>query len=189
MKKYLLLLTLLVLLTGCGKNTEVAVSIVETTTTENTVTESVREEPAHQYYCDGFLLTVDEKQFDLTTLIPELSSVSELYPISDDHLYILGRIDENTNAMLVYNFLEEDFALTVTGSTMCWVQNKFETLRYLKDNVVYDYEGNVIFETEDGKVISMIEYVVEDFLITVTDSNYENPEEIWVEEPEEIRLK
>ncbi len=180
MKKYLLILTVLFLLTGCAGKTAETVSTNEEVTTEIEVTESVREEPAHQYYCDGFLLTVDDKQFDLTTLIPELSSVSELYPISDDHLYILGRIDENTNAMFVYDFVKEDFALAVQGSTMCWVQNKFETLRYLKDNVVYDYEGNVIFEPDDDKVISMIEYVVEDFLITITDSNYENPEEIWL---------
>ncbi len=180
MKKYLLILTVLFLLTGCAGKTAETVSTNEEVTTEIEVTESVREEPAHQYYCDGFLVTVDDKQFDLTTLIPELSSVSELYPISDDHLYILGRIDENTNAMFVYDFVKEDFALAVQGSTMCWVQNKFETLRYLKDNVVYDYEGNVIFEPDDDKIISMIEYVVEDFMITVTDSNYENPEEIWL---------
>lgn len=181
MKKYLLILTFLFLLTGCADKTKEAVSTNEVISTENEVTESVREEPAHQYYCDGFLLTVDEKQYDLTTLIPELSSVSELYPISDDHLYILGRIDESTNAMMVYDFTKEDFALAVQGSTMCWVQNKFETLRYLIDNVVYDYEGHIIYETDDSKIISMIEYVVEDFMITVTDSNYENPEEIWLE--------
>lgn len=83
--------------------------------------------------------------------------------------------------MFVYDFTKEDFELIVEGSTMCWVQNKFETLRYLKDNVVYDYEGNVIFEANDSQIISMIEYVVEDFMITVTDLNYENPEDIWFE--------
>ena len=63
---------------------------------------------------------------------------------------------------------------------MCWVQGKFETVRYLKDNVVYNLDGNIIYQPNDDKLISMIEYVVEDFLITVTDSNYENPEEIWI---------
>ena len=181
MKKYLLILTFLFLLTGCNSKSETSVLPVDETITTEEVTESVREEPAHQYYCDTFLLTVDEKQFDLCELIPELSSVSELYPISDDHLYILGRIDENTNAMFVYDFIKEDFALIVEGSTMCWVQNKFETLRYLKDNVVYDYQGNIIYEVADSQLISMIEYVVEDFMITITDMNYENPEEIWIE--------
>lgn len=179
MKKYFLILMLLFLLTGCVKKTEATVPTTEDITTAEEVKESVLEEPAHQYYCDTFLLTVDEKQFDLSEFIPELSSVSELYPITDDHLYILGRINENTNAMFVYDFTADDFALIVKGSTMCWVQNKFETLRYLKDNVVYDYEGNVIFEANDSQIISMIEYVVEDFMITVTDLNYENPEEIW----------
>ena len=181
MKKYYLILMLLLLLTGCAEKTDKPVSTTTEDTTAETSTESVREEPSHQYYCDTFLLTADEKQFDLSKLIPELSSVSELYPITDDHLYILGRIDENTNAMFVYDFTKEDFELIVEGSTMCWVQNKFETLRYLKDNVVYDYEGNVIFEANDSQIISMIEYVVEDFMITVTDLNYENPEDIWFE--------
>ena len=181
MKKYFLILMLLFLLTGCVKKTEATVPTTEDITTAEEVKESVREEPVHQYYCDTFLLTVDEKQFDLSEFIPELSSVSELYPITDDHLYILGRIDENTNAMFVYDFTADDFALIVEGSTMCWVQNKFETLRYLKDNVVYDYEGNVIFEANDSQLISMIEYVVEDFMVTVTDLNYENPQKIWIE--------
>ena len=180
MKKYLLILTLFLFLSGCGNN-ETTTASENTSMSDTTTTESVREEPAHEYYCDTFLLTVDEKQFDLSTLVPELSSVSELYPISDDHLYILGRIDEDTNAMFVYDFIKEDFALIVEGSTMCWVQNKFETLRYLKDNVVYDYEGNIIYEATDSQLISMIEYVVEDFMITVTDLNFENPEEIWFE--------
>ena len=180
MKKYLLIFTFLFLLTGCNNNHDTTLLPEDTSLAEG-VTESVREEPVHQYYCDTFLLTVDDKQFDLSELVPELSSVSELYPISDDHLYILGRIDEDTNAMFVYDFLKEDFSLVVEGSTMCWVQNKFETLRYLKDNVVYDYEENVIYEAGDAQLISMIEYVVEDFMITVTDMNYENPEEIWME--------
>ena len=181
MKKYLLILSILFLLSGCRNQAEPPTStdsLTDSTVTES-VKESVRQEPAHEYFCDTFLLTVDNKQFDLSTLVPELSSVSELYPISDNYLYILGRIDEGTNAMMVYDFTKEDFALIVEGSTMCWVQNQFDTLRYLKDNVVYDYEGNIIYETKDSKVISMIEYVVEDFMITVTDSNFENPEEIW----------
>ena len=182
MKKNLLILSILFLLSGCGHKAETSTSADFNTVDSVTesVKESVRQEPAHEYFCDTFLLTVDDKQFDLSTLVPELSSVSELYPISDDYLYILGRIDEDTNAMMVYDFIKEDFALIVEGSTMCWVQNKFDTLRYLKDNMVYDYEGNIIYETKDSKVINMIEYVVEDFMITVTDSNYENPEEIWL---------
>ena len=180
MKKYLLIFTFLFLLTGCNNKHDTTLPPEDISLAEY-VTESVREEPVHQYYCDTVLLTVDDKQFDLSELVPELSSVSELYPISDDHLYILGRMDEDTNAMFVYDFLKEDFSLVVEGSTMCWVQNKFETLRYLKDNVVYDYEGNVIYEAGDAQLISMIEYVIEDFMITVTDMNYENPEEIWME--------
>ena len=181
MRKLLLLLIFLLLLTGCETS---STSQLETTdnkeTNIDTTTISVREEPTHEYFCDNFLLTVDQKQIDLTTIIPELSSVSELYPISDNHLYILGRIDEHTNAMFVYDFVKEDFILATKGTTMCWVQNKFETLRYLKDNTVYDYEDNIIYQPENSKIISMIEYVVEDFLITVTDINYENPEEIWL---------
>lgn len=178
MKKYFLIISFLFILTGCANKEESSTLPIEDIVVAES-TESVREEPAHQYYCDTFLLTVDDTQFDLSEFVPELSSVSELYPISDNHLYILGRIDENTNAMFVYDFTKEDFALIVEGSTMCWVQNKFETLRYLKENIVYDYEGNIIFEANEEQIISMIEYVVEDFMITVTDLNYENPEEIW----------
>ena len=184
MKKYSLLLLILLLLTGC--QTQVENKVSDTNKTEITETiisetiETVKTEPEHEYYCDTFLLTVDQKQFDLTTFFPELSSISELYPISENHLYILGRIDETTNAMLVYDFEKEDFILTVQGSTMCWVQNKFETLRYLKNNTVYDCEENIIYQPEESKLISMIEYVAEDFLVTVTDMNYENPEEIWL---------
>ena len=81
---------------------------------------------------------------------------------------------------MIYDFNKEEIIFSEHGTTMCWVQGKFETVRYLKDNVVYNLDGDVIYQPNDDKLISMIEYVVEDFLITVTDSNYENPEEIWI---------
>ncbi len=135
----------------------------------------------HQYFCDKFTLTVDDKQFDLKEIDPEISSVSELYPIAGEQLYILGRVDENVNSLMVYDFTEEKFVFAEHGTTMCWVQDKFETVRYLKDNVVYDLEGNIIYQPDESNLVSMIEYVVEDFKVTVTDANHENPQEIWIE--------
>ena len=135
----------------------------------------------HQYFCDKFTLTVDDKQFDLKEIDPEMSSVSELYPIAGEQLYILGRVDENVNSLMVYDFTKEEFVFAEHGTTMCWVQDKFETVRYLKDNVVYDLEGNVIYQPDESNLVSMIEYVVEDFKVTVTDANHENPQEIWIE--------
>ena len=135
----------------------------------------------HQYFCDKFTLTVDDKQFDLKEIDPEMSSVSELYPIAGEQLYILGRVDENINSLMVYDFTEEEFVFAEHGTTMCWVQDKYETVRYLKDNVVYDLEGNVIYQPDESNLVSMIEYVVEDFKVTVTDANHENPQEIWIE--------
>ena len=135
----------------------------------------------HQYFCDKFVLTVDDKQFDLKEIDPQISSVSELYPIAGEQLYILARVDENVNALMVYDFTEEAFVFAQHGTTMCWVQDKFETVRYLKDNVVYDLEGNIIYQPDESNLVSMIEYVVEDFKVTVTDANHENPQEIWIE--------
>ncbi len=135
----------------------------------------------HQYFCDKFVLTVDDKQYDLKEVVPEMSSVSELLPITDNHLYILGRIDESNNALLIYDFEKDEFVLNEQGTTVCWVQNDYESTRYLKDNVVYDLEGTVIYEPDESKIISMIEYVEKDFKVTVTDLNHENPQEIWIE--------
>jgi len=192
MKTWILIFIMTLLLSGCAdsqKETSPDTPILEESLTEETISEtennkaasSVREEPAHEYFCDKFILTVDNKQFDLTSIVPELSSVSELYPITDDQLYILGRIDENYNSLMIYDFNKEEFIFSERGNTMCWVQNKFETIRYLKDNIVYDFDSNIIYQPEPGKLISMIEYVVEDFKITLTDSDYQNPEELWVE--------
>ena len=170
-EKWILILTTSLLLTGCNTSTQTPDSV-------DSEKEPVNE---HEYFCDKFLLTVDDHQIDLTTIEPELSSVSELYPIADDQLYILGRIDENYNSLMIYDFTKEEVVFSEHGTTMCWVQGKFETARYLKDNVVYDLDGNIIYQPENDKIISMIEYVVEDFMVTVTDSNYENPEDIWIE--------
>lgn len=172
MKKWFLILMTAFILTGCADNAS-----------ENVTPSSAIEEQQtmHEYFCDKFMLTVDDKQLDLTTIEPELSSVSELYPITDEQLYILGRIDENHNSLMIYDFTKEEFIFAERGSTMCWVQDQLETVRYLKDNVVYDLSGNIIYEPEDSKLISLIEYVVEDFKVTVTDLEYENPEEIWIE--------
>ena len=172
MKKWFLILMTAFILTGCSGNTQN--DIAQSSETE-------KEEIQHEYFCDKFMLTVDDKQFDLTSIDSEISSVSELYPITDDQLYILGRVDENYNSLMIYDFTTEEIIFAEHGSTMCWVQNKFETVRYLKDNVVYDLAGNIIYQADESKLINMIEYVVEDFKVTVTDLNYENPEEIWVE--------
>ena len=170
MKKWLFILMTAFLLTGCvEKNNDTTPS-----------TQTIKEEPAHNYFCDKFMLTVDDKQIDLTTIDSKLSSVSELYPITEEHLYILGRIDENYNALMIYDFTTEEIIFSEHGNTMCWVQNKIDTVRYLKDNIVYDLKGNVIYQPEEAKRIDMIEYVVEDFKITVTDMNFENAEEIWI---------
>lgn len=189
MKKWLLIFTTLLLLTGCNTSAtnnstntvnEIPLSETDTNTTDS---DNLEKEPVneHEYYCDKFLLTVDHKQIDLTAVFPELSSISELYPIADEQLYILGRIDENYNALIIYDFTLKEIIFAEPGTTMCWVQGKFDTVRYLKDNVVYDFDGNVIYEPETDSLINMIEYVIEDFKVTVTDLNYENPEEIWIE--------
>lgn len=195
MKKTLLILITTFLLTGCSGNitTSEALPSEESNTQAQTMTdiskeekspatlkESVKTENTHEYFCDKFILTVDDKQFDLSTIVPEISSVSELYPITDEQLYILGRIDEKYNALIIYDFTTEEFIFSEAGTTMCWVQNKFETVRYLKDNIVYDLDGTIIYQAEDSRLISMIEYVAEDFMVTVTNLNYENPEEIWI---------
>ena len=171
MKRLFIILTTALLLAGCSEKSE----------TQNTTKELIEETVSHEYYCDKFLLTADDNQLDLTTIEPSLSSVSELYPISEDHLYILGRIDENYNALMIYDFTAKKIIFSKQGTTMCWVQNKFETVRYLKDNVVYDLDDNIIYQPEESKLIEMIEYVAEDFKITVTDADYTNPEEIWIE--------
>lgn len=193
MKKSIMILLISLTLVGCSNNqpntvpsspdmdTNVikdSLSAEEDTASDS---DSLKEQGmTHEYFCDKFQLTVDDKQYDLTALIPELSSVSELYPITDDQLYILGRIDENYNALIIYDFSKGEFIFSEQGNTMCWVQDKFETVRYLKDNVVYDISGNVIYQPEDSKLITMIEYVAEDFKVTVADANYENEEELWM---------
>lgn len=172
MKKWFLILMTAFLLTGCADKSQ-----------NDTLpsSQTIKEEPAHNYFCDKLVLTVDDKQINLTTIDSKLSSVSELYPITEDHLYILGRIDENYNALMIYDFVSEEIIFSEHGTTMCWVQDKFDTVRYLKDNVVYDMSGTIIYQPEESKRIDMIEYVVEDFKIIVTDMNFENPKEIWAE--------
>ena len=135
----------------------------------------------HQYFCDKFMLTVDKKQIDLKEVEPELSSVSELLPITNDQLYIMGRIDENYNALMIYDFKKKDIVFSQKGSTLCWIQDDYGSVRYLKDNVVYDLEENVVYEADETSLISMIEYVEKDFMVSVTDKNRENLQEIWIE--------
>ena len=53
-------------------------------------------------------------------------------------------------------------------------------VRYLKDNVVYDLEGNIIYEGDESFPVTMIEYVEEDFLITVKDMKDNTLIPIWI---------
>ena len=139
------------------------------------------QEKTHEYYCDKFMLTVDEKQYDLSELVPDLSSVSALQQITNRHLFILGRVDEHNNMLLVYDFKKDEFIFNEKGMTMCWIQDDFDSVRYLKENTVYDLEGTVIYQPDEDCAISMIEYVDKDFCVTVVDSERENPQQIWVD--------
>ena len=139
------------------------------------------QEKTHEYYCDEFLLTADEKQIDLSEVMPDMLSVSEILPITDDHLYIMGRVDESTNAMIIYDFKKQEIVFAQKGTTMCWVQDDYNSMRYLKDNPVYDLEENVIYEAEAAHTIQMIEYVDTDFCVTVADLEKQTIEQVWVE--------
>ena len=135
----------------------------------------------HEYFCDKFIFTADKKQYDLSVLEPDLSSVSALQPITDRQLFILGRIDENTNLLLIYDFKKEDFVFSEYGTMMCWIQDKEKSVRYLKDNVVYDLKGNIIYKPEPTYTITMIEYVEEDFVVTITELEHKNTEQVLIE--------
>ncbi len=135
----------------------------------------------HEYYCDKFMLTVDGNQYDLTTIEPGLSSVSALQPITNNQLFILGRIDESNNMLLVYDFKKDDFIFKAHGVTMCWIQDNYESVRYLKENVVYDLDGTVIYQPDSEHTVNMIEYVETDFCVTIADLEHQNPEQVWVE--------
>ena len=139
------------------------------------------QEETHEYYCDKFMLTADDQQIDLSEIMPDMLSVSEILPITDDHLYIMGRVDENTNAMLVYDFVKKEIVFAQKGTTMCWVQDDYESVRYLMDGVVYDLEENVIYEADAKYSIKMIEYVDTDFCVTVANLEKQTIEQVWVE--------
>ncbi len=135
----------------------------------------------HQYFCDKFMLTVDDKQINLLEVVPELSSVSQLLPITNNQLHILGRIDENSNALIIYDFKKEEIVFLREGTTMCWIQDDYDSVRYLMNNIVYDLEDNVIYQSEKDNTITMIEYVEKDFKVTVTEPESDTPQEVWVE--------
>jgi len=135
----------------------------------------------HEYYCDNFLLTVDNKQIDLTTVDEKITAVVELLPVTENDLAVVCRVEETTNALMVYNFKKKDFVFHEYGEQMCWVQEKYDTLLYLKDNVVYDKENEVVYRAEEGTRITVIEYIGEDFYVTLTGDAYEYPTQIMVE--------
>ena len=138
-------------------------------------------EKQHEYYCDKYMLTVDDKQYDLLEVEPNLSSVSALQPITNRYLFVLGRIDESNNMLLIYDFKKDEFVFHEQGITMCWIQDDFDSVRYLKEDVVYDLEKTVIYQPDADHTINMIEYVDKDFCVTIADMEHQNPEQVWVE--------
>jgi len=135
----------------------------------------------HEYFCDKLMLTVDDKQYDLAEVVPDMISVSELLPITNNHLFILGRIDENTNALIIYDFKKDAIVFSRRGTTMCWIQDDYDSVRYLMDNVVYDLDENIIYQPDTEHIVNMIEYVDKDFCVTIVDLERQNPEQVWVE--------
>ena len=143
---------------------------------------TVQNNQPHQFFCDKFILTVDDKQYDLLEVVNDLSSVSELLPITNDKLFILGRIDEHNNALIIYDFKKEAIVFSKKGTAMCWIQDDYDSVRYLMDNIVYDLNDNVIYQPKEANTITMIEYVESDFKVTLTEPDSDMPQEVWVKE-------
>lgn len=161
--------------------TEATIEIITDAAYKGKALKLTLEGEVHEYFCDKFMLTVDGKQIDLKTIEPDLSSVSALQQITNKQLFVLGRIDESRNLLLVYDFEKQEIVFKDQGVTMCWVQNDYASARFLKDNVVYDLEGNVIYQPDSAHTINMIEYVDKDFVVTIADLEHQNPEQVWVE--------
>lgn len=134
----------------------------------------------HEFYCDKYMLTVDDKQYDLLELEPELSSVSELLLIDKNHLFIMGRIDAQRNSLMIYDFKNDAFIFNQQGSALCFTNTNYLSSRYLVNDVVYDLEGNVVYKAPEGHHVYVIEYVEKDLKITISDMNYENLKEVWL---------
>ena len=134
----------------------------------------------HEFYCDKFLLTVDEKQLNLKEIDAGLSSVSELLLIDKDHLFIMGRVNENENALMIYDFIKQAIIFNERGTTLCFTNNDVTTCRYLVGDTVYSLKGEQIYSADVESHIVMIEYVEEYFKITLTDLQYENEKEVWL---------
>lgn len=136
---------------------------------------------SHEYYCDGFLFHADNREYELQELHPDITSVVELLPITKDKLAVVCRVDTESNLLMVYDFKKKDFFFEDYGTQFAWIQDDFNSVLYLKKDIVYDLNGNVIYETAKDKHISVIEYVDTDFMVTETDLNYENSNQIYVE--------
>ena len=135
----------------------------------------------HEYYCDKFLFRADSKEIDLKERYPDIQSVVELLPITEKQLSVICRLDETSNLLLIYDFNRKDFVFEEKGTGFAWIQDDYKSTVYLKEDKVFDLEGNIVFQAEQDKHISVIEYVGSDFMVTVTDLQYENPNQIYVE--------
>lgn len=135
----------------------------------------------HEYYCDGFILHLDNKQIDLKEQEEGISSVSELLPITNSVLAIVCRIDMDNNYLLIYDFNKKEFLFQSYGMQLAWVQNDKSSVVFLKDDTVYTLDGKEVFKADEKEHISVVEYIDTDLYVTVTDLNYENPQSIHVD--------
>ena len=134
----------------------------------------------HKYYCDKFLLTVDNKQIDLQEVAPQIQSVSELLPITNQEIAIVCRIDADTNELLIYSFRKKDFVFQEQGIMFAWVQDDFDSTLYLKEDAVYTLDGTEIYRADTASHIAVMEYIGSEFYVTLADENYENQEQVKV---------
>lgn len=136
--------------------------------------------PDHEFYCDKFRLTVDDRQLDLKEYDTELSSVSELLLIDPDHLFIMGRVSDTENALMIYDFKNEEIMFNERGTAMCWTDDDYRSCRYQVGDAVYSLTGDKVYEAPRDQHIYMIEYVEKYFKITLSDLQYENLKEVWM---------
>lgn len=135
----------------------------------------------HEYYCDQFLFHADNKTYDLQERHPDIILVVELLPVTNAQLSVICRVDEHTNLLMIYDFRKKDFVFEEYGTQFAWIQEDYSSVLYLKDNAVYNLNNELVYQVKENERISVIEYIENDFYVTVTDSDYENSNQIYVE--------
>ncbi|MCR5250705.1 MAG: hypothetical protein K6E50_08885 [Lachnospiraceae bacterium] len=114
-----------------------------------------REDP--EVSIDGLKVTIGYREYDMTEIAPPTNAILSWTRVGD-YLVFEGHINPNLGTYSLYDLQKGEFEQVLYGYDLTWQGNDITRSVYADGTKVFDYEGHVVYETDQDRQIIGVEF-------------------------------